>query len=532
MKHYSRIQILLLLFIQAGFLACERPEQPAGPGESEKPVEQPQQREETIPFQQELLLTQLFPELVSNPNIQEAYDQFYISLGTQSWSESFQVGEVYIPAQTSEPVFLTAEKAANKVRTWNLRSSGVLVLNQHIPEGFESLENAKCQATFRLHFALDDASPYKAVTLSYLSVDFPSWLDAEPVGGRDIPAMEITKEGLDIEFKLTYLYDTDHFEGKDGERYIAAETSFSAIVTAAAEDASDPSATPPASVRIKCTLETERIDFERCSLSFSSFDFPWKEMKGEAFPLPSFLAGAGSDLFFNGAEIYIRFQKDLESSHLELSFPDVPNNPTFQVAYPSNYALLPMHDGWDRPGYDEKTVPALQDIFREPTQDGTLTPRMNVRAVIDGSSMQVTPDKEYRMSLEADWRLPLLFSGKMTGFSERTETISLDGDKLDAPGTGTHAIGLTFRNFLPFDCVVTPVFTLEGNDPVFLDSFTLKGYDGGPWYEHTFTPGKDHWKASLYFIITPSKILNTQFGKNQSLILQDTRFTANLKTEE
>jgi hypothetical protein len=84
---------LFLLFILAGFLACERPEQPAGPEENEKPVEQPKQREEAIPFQQELLLTQLFPELVSNPNIQEAYDQFFISLGTQSWSESFKVGE-------------------------------------------------------------------------------------------------------------------------------------------------------------------------------------------------------------------------------------------------------------------------------------------------------------------------------------------------------------------------------------------------------------------------------------------------------
>lgn len=529
MKLYYRIQILLFLSFLAGFLSCERPEQPAGQEETEKPTEQPKQREEAIPFQQELSLTQFFPELESNPKIQEENDRFFISLGTQNWSESFKVGEVYIPAQTSEPVFLPAEKAANKERTWKLRSTGILVLNQRIPEGFESIEYAQCQATFRLHFALDDASPYESVTLSSLSVDFPSWLNAEPAEGEDLPAMEISKEGSDIEFNLTYLYDTEHFEGKDGERYIAAETSFSATVTAAAEEAPDPSVTPPASLRIKCTLETGRIDFEQCILSFSSLDFPWKEMKGEAFPLPSFLSGAGSDLFFDGAEIYIRYQNDIPSSYLEASFPDIANNPTFHVSYPSSYALLPRHDGWDRPGYDEKTVPALQDIFRQPAQDGTLTPRMNVRAVIEGSSILVTPEREYNMALETEWRLPLLFSGKMTGFSVRTETINLDGDKLDAPGTGTHAIGLTLMNHLPFDCVITPVFTLEGKDPVNLEAFTLKGYDYGPWYEHTFTPGKDHWKASLYFIITPSDILNTQFGRNQSLILKDTRFTANLK---
>ncbi len=101
MRHYSRIQILLFLSFLAGFLSCERPEQPAGQEETEKPTEQPKQREEEIPFQQELSLTQFFPELDSNPKIQEENDRFFISLGTQNWSESFKVGNIYIPAHTS-----------------------------------------------------------------------------------------------------------------------------------------------------------------------------------------------------------------------------------------------------------------------------------------------------------------------------------------------------------------------------------------------------------------------------------------------
>ena len=532
MKHYSRLQILPLLFILAGFFSCERPEQPVEPEDKEKPAELPPQREQELTFKQELLLTQLFPELESNPNIHitEANEDYFISLGTLTWNESLKVGEVFIPAQTCEPVFLPAERVTNKVRTWKIRSTGVLVLNQQVPEGFESIESGKCQATLRLHFALDEGSPYDLVTLSLLRVEFPSWLDVDPVEGRDIPPIEISKEGSDIEFNLTYLYGTRHFEGQDGERYISAETNFSATVTAAEENVLDPTAAPPASLRIKCTLDTDRIDFEECSLSVSSIDFPWKEVKGEPFPLPSFLSGVGSDLFFNGTEIYVRYQNTIPQTSLKMSFPDVADNPAYGLVYPANYALLPEHDGWDRQGYDEKTYSALKEIFRKP-QDGILTPRMNVRAVIDGSSMQVTPGQEYSMSLEAEWRLPLLFSGRMNGFSERTETIFLDGDELDAPGAGTHAIGMTMMNYLPFDCIVTPVFTLEGNDPVFLDDFVLKGYGGGPWYEHTFSPGKDHWKASLYFIITPSKILNTQFGKKQSLILKDTQFTANLKND-
>ena len=530
MKHYSGLQILPLLFILAGFLSCERPKQPSEPEEPEKPVELPPQRNVAIPFEQELPLTQFIPELASNPNIQEENEQYFISLGSQTWNQSFKAGEVFIPAQTSEPVFLLAEQVTNKVRTWRLRSTGILVLNQQVPEGFESIEYGKCQATLRLHFALDEASPYDLVTLSLLRVEFPSWLDAEPVEGEDIAPIEISKEGSDIEFNLTYLYGTRHYEGQDGECYITAETNFSATITAAAENALDPTAAPPASLRVKCTLDTDRIDFEQCSLSVSSIDFPWNEMKGEPFTLPSFLSGAGTDLFFNGTEIYVHYQNTIPQTYLRLSFPDVADNPAYGLVYPANYALLPEHDGWDRRGYDEKIYSALKEIFRKP-KDGILTPRMNVRAVIDGSTMEVTPGKEYSMSLETEWRVPLLFSGKLTNISERTETIYLDGDELDAPGAGTHEIGMTLMSHLPFDCIITPVFTLEGNDPVSLDDFILKGYDIGPWFHYAFSPGKDHWKASLYFIITPSKILNTQFGLNQSLILKDTQFTANLKKD-
>ena len=70
------------------------------------------------------------------------------------------------------------------------------------------------------------------------------------------------------------------------------------------------------------------------------------------------------------------------------------------------------------------------------------------------------------------------------------------------------------------------------DDPVFLDDVYVTGYYGGPWFHHAFTPGKDHWKASLYFIITPAKFVSVQFDRSQNMVLKDALFTANLRDKE
>ncbi len=522
MKHYSSLRIFLLIFIMAGFLSCERVEQPTEP-------ELPPQREITIPFEQELPLTQFFPELESNPSIKNAHGKYYIALGTQTWNENFKVGEVFIPAQTCEPVLLRADKVIYRDEPWwRLSTSGVFVINQQIPEEFETIAGANCKSKFRLHIALDETSPYNSVTLSWFTIEFNFAMRAKLAQGSEIPTITLTKEGTDIDFNLNFVSGENHFKGQDGKLYFTAEPKFSATITSTVKDSPD---LAPDFIRIICTLEMERIDFEQCDLSYSSIIFPEKEVRCEPFPLPSFLSGIGSDLYFNGAEIFIHYQNTIPSSLLKMSFPDVRNNPSFQLSYPDNYALIPKHDGWDRPGYEEKAFSALEEIFRVPAKDRTLTPRMIARACMNESKrMQVTPGQEYGMSLDAEWRLPLAFAGEMTGISMRTETIYMDGDQLDAPGNGTHSIGITLRSRLPFDCIATPVFTVEGDDPVSLDNFIVEGYKL-PWFEYTFTPGKDHWKASLYFIITPSAIISTPFGSDQSLILNTAYFTANLKKD-
>ena len=532
MKSYCFLVIAL-----AGILSCGRENRPIQQEEPEKPAEQPKQREEALSFQQELSLVQLIPELESNPLITEDKNQdFFLSLGTQSCDETFQVGPLYLPAQVSEPVFLNADQSVSGTRAWTLRSTGFLVISLILPEGCEELESADCQAAFRLHFSLDENAPYRKVSLSRISVQFPDWLRATPVGGS-IPNMELTKEGTDVEFNLTALYGAEHFVDAEGKYCLSAETTFSASVSAAAEDALDPSAETPASVRLRCAFESGRIDFSNGYLIFTELEFPRKEMKGEPVPLPSFLSGVGSEIIVDGPQVLVRYSEDLPFTNtVEATFPDLPNRSPFYLHSSGEYLLMPRYDGWDRGEIINTEIPALREIFRQPASDGTLTPRMTVRPVVEGSDafatpfvgMVVVPGKEYHMALEAEWSLPLAFSGTMTGISGRTETLRLDGDELDAPGAGTHEIGMTLMSELPFDCLATPVFTLEGSDPVFLDDIKVEGYRGGPWFHHAFTPGKDHWKASLYFIITPTNILSTQFRRNQSLVLKDALFTANL----
>ena len=115
---------LLLFFLAGGLFSCELPERPEEkkPEEdTEKPIVRPPQRDEALPFQQEILLTQIIPELESNSYIQEDKNGFFIPLGKQTCSETFTIDSFFLPEQVSEPVFLKAEQVSARARTWNLR---------------------------------------------------------------------------------------------------------------------------------------------------------------------------------------------------------------------------------------------------------------------------------------------------------------------------------------------------------------------------------------------------------------------------
>ena len=113
----------------------------------------------------------------------------------------------------------------------------------------------------------------------------------------------------------------------------------------------------------------------------------------------------------------------------------------------------------------------------------------------------------------------------------------MKGSSLGASAGRTHRIEQKIGNSLPFDCRVTPVFTMEGKEPVFLDEFILdrnayKYSDGFNGYSlsYDFTPEKDDWKATLYYIVTPTNGKGEVFFRSPNgLIVVKSLFTTNIK---
>jgi hypothetical protein len=127
------------------------------------------------------------------------------------------------------------------------------------------------------------------------------------------------------------------------------------------------------------------------------------------------------------------------------------------------------------------------------------------------------------MYAKADWRLPLAFLGHPTAELESPPLV-MEGDVLKAPPGYTHQITQEISGNLPFDCRITPVFSIDEKDPVFLDSFPLDK-NTKVKVTHQFSPKVNHWKATLHYIITPTQGKDEYFTKEYGLLLENTLFT-------
>ena len=83
---------------------------------------------------------------------------------------------------------------------------------------------------------------------------------------------------------------------------------------------------------------------------------------------------------------------------------------------------------------------------------------------------------------------------------------------------------------MPFDCRITPVFKLEGEDPVILDDFPLDK-NTKVKVTHRFIPTQKYWKASLHYIVTPSEGKNEFFLKDHGIVVENSILTMNPKVD-
>ena len=119
------------------------------------------------------------------------------------------------------------------------------------------------------------------------------------------------------------------------------------------------------------------------------------------------------------------------------------------------------------------------------------------------------------MSIKATWMLPLAFLGHPTMELE-TPALVIDSEELNTSSTHNYQIEQEISGDLPFDCRITPVFKMEGKEPVLLDDFPLDK-NNKVKVTHQFSPSKKFWKASLHYIVTPTEGKNVFFMKEHGI---------------
>ena len=506
------------------FSGCQKP---GNEGKEEETVTLPPALTKDYPFSETLTLTDFFPELTDSPSIVEDELMGYcLSLGKQNWAMSYSVDPAYIPAQDCsfsvqvDPPGSSAKRTMNTVRY-------VVLEDVSLPgTGCDHMELANCESLFKLTITLDSQAPYRQVSLSYLEIDFPSWFRASYVDG-EIPTVTVTPDGVDLFFRLESVYDPVQFFDKDGRRCYSVETTVSAVVNAVSEDAVVPDAasTP---LDLHFSFGFERIDFHGYMLVYKDLTFPAETVEMDEVRLPSFLTAEGTDVSLPEPYILLECRNSIPFSQIRLKGAVVLGDDRAGFTLPDHgkFMLMSQPDGIYREGISNADVPALGKLFRLPAKDGILRPSFTFQPVVDGVGI-FDPDQSYEMSVRTEGLLPLSFTGNLAVEGIATAPLQIEGDPQIAPARSKHEIRQTLGSTLPFDCRVTPVFTMEGEPPVYLDEIVVQAWDYGRTFSYSFTPATDSWKASLYYIVTPSKGRKIFFNKDYIFTVKDTEVTFN-----
>ena len=202
------------------------------------------------------------------------------------------------------------------------------------------------------------------------------------------------------------------------------------------------------------------------------------------------------------------------------------NQAGFIVQDNGKFMLMSRLDGIYREGTTNRDIPALAKLFRLPVKDGILRPSFTFQPLVEDVGT-FEPGRSYEMSVRSVSLLPLSFTGNLAGEGIATTPLQITGDPKDAPAHSTHEIQQTLASQLPFECRVTPVFTMEGETPVYLEDIILPGWDYGRTFTYRFTPAADPWKASLHYIVTPSEGKKMYFRKEYGFTVSDTQVTFN-----
>ena len=476
-------------------------------------------------------LDKLIPELVIYEDIK--YDEqmgYFVSFRDEEWEHILALAPVFIPAQSVPCSF----KAGQSGSGWEADASQQIIVSDiGLPggSGYSDLIQGECDGVFKMNLSLGENVPYRKVTLTDFTVTFPQWFQAQAESTN--PELEVTTEGTVVIFRLNSVQDPARFIDEKGQMCFSIDFSIRAHATVSPEDYVGPGPEMPSDLDFHCSVEFDRIDFTACDLQFEEVYFN-EDRVSYLGALPGFFWGEGADLRFTSPRLLIDYVNDFPytSSRVDVVafFEDEYERQTvkFSLADNGKYLYMPKADGIRREGIQTVEIGDMEKMLRSPLPHGALFARLLLQPVFSTSGTFV-PGQEYLMSVKADWMLPLAFLGH-PAMDLETPSLVIDGEELKASSGSPFQIEQEISGSLPFDCRITPVFKLEGEDPVILDDFPLDK-NTKVKVTHRFIPTQKYWKASLHYIVTPSEGKNEFFLKDHGIVVENSILTMNPKVD-
>ena len=491
----------------------------------------PPYKDTVFPTQNLITQDDIFPELEQSPSI--LYNEemgYYITLGEKEWSQTWSADPVSIPAQSCSFGLDAIWYEADEGTAWEIWGTCDLVL-EDIPA---NISWGECASTFKMTLFLDGDAPYRKVTVKDMILTFPSGIRAHAlVGDYFLPDMEVTAEGTEVTFQMEAIGLSDRLFEKDGKLCHSIPTDVWAQVTASPEDAVVPGTEEPATLSFRLDFDFDRIDFAKSHLTFPDLSFPAEELVWDPVQLPSFLCGEGTDVKLTHFRILFKYRNNIPLvSHLNAVVSSDGRKAAFSAEGENiNYMYMAYLASNYHEGYFNLGVQALDGIFRSPFPGGTVQPSLLLQPVYETAGY-VVPGQEYSMGVQAEMVLPLAFDGKIDVGSFTTAPVVMEGYNLEARANYRQRFQLILGNGLPFDSLVQPVFTIEGEEPIYGDIFPMDRSNRQLGLIHEFVPAKDDWTATIHFIVTPLRGWNEPIFKGGRMDIQKFIFSANLPEEE
>ena len=482
-------------------------------------------------------LDKIMPELITMELMK--YDEhmgYYVCFPEQVLERSLVVESSYIPSQAIPCSFKATRTAIPESSGWDADDVRRIVLKDIVVSSFlddSDLVQAECDGVFKMRLSLGENVPYRKVTLTDCEVAFSDWFRA--TAESSFSELEVTAEGTVISFRLDSIQDPDRFLDGYAQICYNLDVSFHAHATVSPEDYIGSVSEKPAELELCCDFEFDQIDFTTCGLHFEGPHSRYGRVSCMGV-LPSPFPGEGSDITFTSPRIFLDYEDDAPFTstrlNVEAFFDDDLTHPTVEFSLSDNgkYLFMPKDDGIDREGIKTVEIESMEKLDSGPFF-GKYKQAMLIFQQDLSNEGTFRTDQEYKMRMAVEWWLPLAFIGTPNNISFETPRLELNGKKLNARRGYVHEFSQEIGGDLPFDCLITPVFTFGEHEPIYLDSFVLdKSTTKKVVYQ--FPTATDYWKATFHYLITVTKGKNEFFTKDYGLTTNNTVFTANLEKSQ